>query len=87
MHQFLGKPINPLPRVNIDRGVTVKEKIEAIMNWLKRTQKFTFNELLATVESRTDVIVSFLALLDISKEQKATINQTNAFGDMEIIKI
>ena len=57
------------------------------MNWLKKTKKFRFKDLLSKAESRTDVIVSFLALLDLLKEQKATINQNSAFEDMEIIKI
>ena len=81
------KPVNPLPRVAIDRGISVKEKIKAIMDLFKSAKKFTFSSLLSDSENRTDVIVSFLAVLDILKEQRAYIKQAENFGDMEIVRI
>lgn len=81
------KPINPLPRVNIDRGISVKERVAALWQILKTQKSFNFKNILEQAESRTEVIVTFLAVLDLLKEAKASAHQMNAFGDMEIIKI
>ncbi|OGH94334.1 MAG: hypothetical protein A2538_00815 [Candidatus Magasanikbacteria bacterium RIFOXYD2_FULL_41_14] len=81
------KPINPLPRVNIDRGLSVKERVVALWEILKSHKSFNFKSVLEKAESRTDVIVTFLAVLDLLKEAKASAQQTSAFGDMEIVKI
>ncbi len=78
------KPINPLPKVTIDRAISVKQKVEAIFSALKKHKSIKFNEILATAESKTEVIVSFLALLELLKQSRAFIEQGEAFGDMEI---
>jgi len=86
MVQLVGrlKPINPLPKVTIDRAISVKQKVEAIFAALKKHQKIKFKEILDNAESKTEVIVSFLALLDLLKQNRAFIEQGESFGDMEI---
>ncbi len=81
------KPINPLPRVSIDRGLSVKERIAALWKILQTQKKFNFQTILAQAENRTEIIVTFLAVLDLLKEAKAAARQANAFGDMEVVKI
>jgi len=78
------KPINPLPRVSIDRGITVKDKIEKILSALKQYKKISFRDVLARAESKTDIIISFLAVLDLLKEAKAVAYQDSSFSDLEI---
>lgn len=81
------KPINPLPRVAIDRGLSVKDRVVALWEILKSHKSFNFKSVLEKAESRTDIIVTFLAVLDLLKEAKASAQQANAFGEMEIVKI
>jgi segregation and condensation protein A len=78
------KPIDPLPRVSIDRGVTIKDKIDKILSALKQFKKISFSDVLSEAKSKTDIIVSFLAILDLLKEAKASVNQSSAFNDLEI---
>jgi len=78
------RPINPLPRITIDRAISVKQKVDSIWNALKMHKKINFKDLLASAENKTEVIVSFLALLELMRDQKAFINQDSAFGSMEI---
>ncbi|EKD42838.1 MAG: Chromosome segregation and condensation protein [uncultured bacterium] len=78
------RPLNPLPKITIDRAVSVKQKVDSIWNALKQHKKMNFKDLLSSAENKTEVIVSFLALLELMREQKAFINQDSAFGSMEI---
>lgn len=81
------KPVNPLPRVSIDRAITVKQKIESIFNLLKNRKKINFTELLSEAESKTDVIISFLAILELVKAGSAAVKQDKTFSNLEILKI
>ena len=78
------RPLNPLPKFTIDRAVSVKQKVDSIWNALKLNKKINFKDLLGAAESKTEVIVSFLALLELMRDQKAYINQDSAFGNMEV---
>lgn len=81
------KPSDPLPQVKIDRSVSVKRQIESIYNLLKTTKKVSFSEIIKTAGSRTEVIVNFLAILELLKAEKIFITQNNSFEDIEINKI
>ncbi len=81
------KPLVALPQVTIDHSVSVKHKIEVIFNKLQELKKFTFSDILRSAESKTEVIVSFLALLELVKQERAFIHQTNAFEEMEIRRV
>ena len=87
---FLLKRLKPpavLQEVTIDRSVSVKQKIESIYNTVKEWKRLSFKELLSNAESKTEVIVSFLALLELLKQEKVMISQSEAFEDMVIKKI
>lgn len=81
------KPVDPLPQVKIDRSISVKKQIESIYNLLKSTKKVSFSEIIKSSGSRTEVIVNFLALLELIKSEKIFITQNNSFEDIEINKI
>lgn len=81
------KPVNPLPKVSIDRAISVKQKIESIFNLLKQYKKVSFARILAEAENKTEVIVSFLAILELVKFGNAAVSQSKTFADLEISKI
>jgi len=78
------RPPTPLPKITIDRAISVKQKVESIWNALKEHKKVSFRDLLGSSQNKTDVIVSFLALLELMRDQKAYIHQDDIFGDMEV---
>ncbi len=78
------RPPTPLPKITIDRAISVKQKVESIWNALKQHKKMNFKDLLDSAESKTEVIVSFLALLELMRDQKALINQSDTYGNMEV---
>jgi segregation and condensation protein A len=78
------KPIDPLPRVSIDRGITVRDKIDKILFILKQFKKISFSQILSNTGNKTEIIVSFLAVLDLLKAAKAVAYQKDSFSDLEI---
>ncbi len=80
------KPVEALPKVTIDHSISVKQKIDTIRNFLKTNREFSFQHLLSSAKNRTEVIINFLAVLELVKEKTILVKQTLAFDDMLIVK-
>jgi segregation and condensation protein A len=63
---------------------TVSEKIEQLMRALSENPGLRFSDLFAGVTSRTEVVVTFLALLELIRLKQLTAIQAEAFGEIEI---
>jgi segregation and condensation protein A len=63
---------------------SVSEKIEYIVRLIRERQHVKFSELFAGVTSRSEVVVTFLALLELIRLKQLTAVQTEAFGEIEI---
>ncbi|KKW42327.1 MAG: Chromosome segregation and condensation protein ScpA [Candidatus Magasanikbacteria bacterium GW2011_GWA2_56_11] len=74
----------PLPHTTIDRAVSLKEKLDAIRTLLTERRAFTFFGDIAHRQNRTDLIVSFLALLELMKQRLVALEQPAPFGDITI---
>lgn len=79
------KPPKPLPKTTIDRTVSMKAKISHIRTLLKTQKKAAFFEVIAAKQNKTDVIVSFLALLELVKQRTVTLTQDDHFADIMIV--
>ncbi len=65
---------------------TVSEKIEQIMKALTEKGRLIFSELFAGATSRTEVVVTFLAMLELIRLRQLTAVQGAAFGEIEICR-
>ena len=65
---------------------TVSEKIEQIMKALAERGRLVFSELFAGATSRTEVVVTFLALLELIRLRQLAVAQAEAFGEIEICR-
>ena len=65
---------------------TVSEKIERLMQTLKERSRLRFSELFEGVTSRSEVVVTFLALLELIRLKQITALQSEAFGEIEICR-
>lgn len=65
---------------------TVAEKIAQIKDSLLIKDNFKFNELFEEDYSKSEIINTFLALLELLKGQLIKVEQTSTFGDIEIFK-
>lgn len=81
------KPLEPLPKVAIDYSISMKQKIDNLRIFLKNNKQFSFGELLSAAKSKTEIIINFLALLELVKEKTVLIRQKSAFEDLIINRI
>ncbi|KKQ27142.1 MAG: Segregation and condensation protein A [Candidatus Magasanikbacteria bacterium GW2011_GWC2_37_14] len=81
------QPPKPLPQTHIDRTVLLEEKIKSIYGLLKKMKNLNFSEILNSAQNRTEVIVTFLALLELVKGKQVLLRQSNVFSDIAIEKV
>ncbi len=65
---------------------TVSEKIEYVMSVLNSRSSVRFAELFENASSRTEVICTFLALLELIRLKQLACTQPEAFDEIEICK-
>ena len=64
--------------------VTVADKLEYITEYAKGHKNFSFRALLSKQSSKTQIVVTFLAILQLMKEGTITIEQEQPFDDILI---
>ncbi len=64
--------------------VTIREKIKRIAETLRRMGRATFRTFLGKKYSRVDVVVTFLAMLELIKQRFVVVSQEQLFGEIEI---
>ncbi|MFH0972775.1 MAG: segregation/condensation protein A [Patescibacteria group bacterium] len=79
------KPIEEeLKEEKLEYKVNIEDKIWAIQQMLLEKIKISFNRILIKTKSKTDVIVSFLAVLELVKQQSIVVGQEGLFGEIMI---
>ena len=81
------EPKQQLEEKKLENKVNIEDKIIAIKEMLANRIKVSFNKLLNNTKSKTDVIVSFLAMLELIKQRDITVSQDGLFKEMVISKI
>ena len=86
---FLGRVKLPeeLEEEKLERKISIEEKIIAIQKMLMDRLKFGFSKILASAKSKTEIIVSFLALLELVKQRDIAVGQSGLFEEIVISKI
>jgi len=64
--------------------VTIREKIRLIAGYLRQAKQITFRRLIATRPSHLDIVVTFLAMLELIKRRLIEVNQDELFGEIEL---
>lgn len=67
--------------------VNIEEKIMLIQQMLINRIKTSFEKVLANAKNKTEIIVSFLAMLELIKQRNIMVVQDSLFGEIEINKI
>ena len=68
----------------VDDRYTVADKIEFLLQELRAGQRIGFKSLFATATTKGEVIVTFLAVLELMKMNQFTVAQDHLLGDIEI---
>lgn len=77
-------PLAALPKKMILRAISIGEKMEQIKKIIFERTKSGFYHLIKQAKNKTEVIVSFLALLELIKQRAVTVKQNSLFEDIEI---
>ena len=64
--------------------VSLEEKIASVMGYARKHRKFSFRGMLDRQKDKTEIVVTFLALLELMKIGKIHLTQENLFDDMMI---
>ena len=68
----------------VDDRYTVADKIEYLLGELKPGGRMKFSSLFAEATSKSEVIVTFLAVLELMKMNQFRISQDHILGDIEV---
>ena len=81
------KEKTPLGDVIAAPRVTIREKIDLISKLLKDVQRSTFRNLLDQGASRLEIVVTFLALLELVKRYRVAAHQEGLFSEIEFERL
>ncbi len=78
--------LDKLPEESIKLKISIEEKIKKIQEELLKKIKITFQDTVEKSKSKVDIIVGFLALLELIKQKLVAVNQDKIFGEITISK-
>jgi segregation and condensation protein A len=81
---FLRQDSRPLGEVVSRPRITIRERIYAIMDALRKDGFTTFRSVLSPERARIEIVVTFLALLELIKTHVVEARQETQFGDIEL---
>jgi len=81
------EPFFALRHVSLLKIASVQERIKHIHEALKARAAMTFRDITAGAASKIEVVVSFLALLELTKQRLVKAVQSGAFGEIELKRI
>lgn len=73
-----------LEEETIEISVSIEDKIRQIQDMIKGAEHSTFSAVAGNSGSKTNIIVSFLALLELIKQKVVTVKQDDLFKEIEI---
>lgn len=80
------QPPEKLEEEMLDKKISIEEKILSIQNMLLDRIKTSFNKIIANAKNRTEIIVSFLAMLELIKQRDIMVEQDGLFEEIIINK-
>jgi segregation and condensation protein A len=64
--------------------VTIEEKIEELRTKVKKMMRVSFHRYLSESSSKQEMVVAFLALLELVKQRVVSVKQGTLFEDIEL---
>ena len=77
----------PLGMVIAPPRITIREKIDLIAKTMREVERSTFHTLLTQGASRLEIVVTFLAMLELIKRYRIQATQDGLFNDIEISRM
>jgi segregation and condensation protein A len=80
------KPPEALREETLDHKINIEDKIFLIQKMLLERLRVSFSRVLSATKSKTEIIVSFLAVLELMRQREVILRQDNLFGEILIEK-
>ncbi len=80
-------PIQQLPNAAIEAVVSIHDKIAEFRNILATAKRASFGQILQRAQSRTEMVVCFLALLELVKQRSVLVEQDGQFADIMLCRV
>ena len=77
-------PVMPVGKIVSPVVVHIADCIENVLSRARRYPRTRFSTLMRHIRSRTELIVTFLAVLELIKQQRIKVTQERAFGEIYI---
>jgi segregation and condensation protein A len=83
---FRLRPGMPQGTLEVPLRVSIQQKIEAIVERITLRPRIRFSRLLQQAQTRVEVIVTFLAVLELIKLRKINVQQDRIFGEIVLLR-
>jgi len=80
------KPPEKLKEQVMERKISLEEKILSIQKILLNKIRVSFTKIMNEAESKSEIIVSFLAMLELMRQREVMLTQNEMFGEIIIEK-
>ncbi|MDP3985873.1 MAG: ScpA family protein [Candidatus Veblenbacteria bacterium] len=93
LRQALGRviaalePIIKLPQVTLLKVISITEKIQALKAMILKKAHLNWQSLIKGAKDKTEIIVSFLALLELVKQRQLIAEQSALFQDINLTRL
>lgn len=91
LHDYYGGVIDRLetvikiPAAAIRKAISLKEKITALYELLQQQKQIHFSRLVHDQADRLNIVLTFLAILELVKQNSVTVEQSNHCSDILIV--
>ena len=74
-----------IPKVVMQKAISIGDKILHLKEFIKDKLEIKFSHLVTDSSNKMETIVSFLAMLELIKQQEIAADQDNMFGEINIV--
>ena len=80
------RALDSLPKAKVKEAISIREKIDRLRESLSQQVETKLSDLLKTAKNKSEVIITFLALLELIKQKIFVAEQESLFADVMIRK-
>ena len=84
---FCLRPEEKLEEETLDHKINIEDKIISIQNSLLNRIKMSFDNIISEAKNKTEIVVSFLAILELMRQREIILKQDGLFKEILIEKI
>lgn len=76
-----------MPKVVMTRIISISEKIKNLRDLIREKVSLNFSQMISNKNDKVEVVISFLAMLELIKQREIVVQQTEMFGELNIKKL